>query len=410
MDNRTYNSKYNIWLYNLSAREYVILQNYFPKEHFNIVDIGEEESKFTEIDKSKILESPDIVICDEKTELSYKTKDILYDVKCGIVKVTLKNITAYTGYTFELNNDPIKVPVKKGDEFTLKNTTKVEESLKKIVELCQLSNIAKLHYITRRHSKKIKNTMDIDERIDNENLSSISKEYLFKLAKTLNEYISLKDHYTLGHSKRVSTYSEALGMAMNLSNNEIEDLVLASNLHDIGKIALPDAIITKTSGLTNFEFELMKKHVELGTSILPSTAYNNVKGAIRGHHERLDGSGYPDGLKGDEIPLFAQVIAIADSFDAMTSQRSYNKVKSAEEAFDDLLAHTKSKEDGGLGLFYNEELVKLFIKTLKNSKTIMDELEKQKVIADVIYENNKKLKSEKEEKDYEITNGGRKYA
>lgn len=410
MVNKNYNSKYNIWLYNLSAREYVILQNYFPKEHFNIIDIGDDESKFREIDQAKILDNPDVVICDEKTELDSKTKEILCDTKCGIAKVTLRNLTTYTGYTFELTNDQIQIPVKKGNEFVLKNTTKLEESLKKIVELCQLSNIAKLHYITKRHSKKIKNNMDIDERINTENLSSISKEYLFKLAKTLNEYISLKDHYTLGHSKRVSAYAEALGFAMNLSNNEIEDLVLASNLHDIGKIALPDAVITKTSGLTNFEYELMKKHVELGTSILPSTAYNNVKGAIRGHHERIDGSGYPDGLKGDEIPLFAQVIAIADSFDAMTSQRSYNKVKSADEAFDDLLAHTKSKEDGGLGLFYNEELVKLFIKTIKNSKTIMDELEKQKIIADFNYENNKKNKSEKEEKDYEITTGGRKYA
>lgn len=406
----TYNSKYTIWLYGLNAREYVLLQNYFPPEHFDIIDIGNDEDKFKDIKNQRILDRPDIIICDIKADLTNETKDIIYDSECGIARVTLQKLDTYVGHTFELTNEEIEIYEKKGDEYVSKTTTKLKESLNKIVELCQLSNIAKLHNITRRKSKNIKYNMNIDERIDNEDAKTISKEYLFKLAKTLNEYISLKDHYTAGHSNRVSMYSEALGLAINLPNEQIEDLVLAANLHDIGKIALPDAVITKTSKLSNFEYDLMKKHVELGTAILPSSAFNNVKSAIRGHHERLDGSGYPDGLKGDEIPLFARIIAIADSFDAMTSQRTYNKVKSAEEAFEDLLLHTKSKDEGGLGLFYDENYVKLFINTIKNSKTIMENLEKQKAIADLNYENHQRLQQLKEQKDNQFTKGGSMYA
>ena len=410
MNNDTYNSKYTIWFYNLNAREYILLQNYFPSEHFNIIDIADEEQKFKDIHSMRILDKPDIVICDEKTELSNDTKDILCDAQCAIARVTTRKLETYTGHTFELTNEEIEVYEKKGDEYISKRTTKLEESLNKIVELCQLSNIAKLHKITKIQAKKIKNNMNIEQRIENENISTISKEYLFKLAKTLNEYITLKDHYTAGHSKRVATYSEALAIALGLPNEEVEDIVLAANLHDIGKIALPDAVITKTSGLNDFEYELMKKHVELGTSILPSNAFNSVKGAIRGHHERLDGSGYPDGLKENEIPEYAKIMAIADSFDAMTSQRSYNKVKSADEAFEDLLLHTKSKEDGGLGYFYDEKYVKVFINTIKSSKTIMDDLAKAKAIADVNYENNQRLLALKQEQDKQITKGGNMYA
>ena len=133
----------------------------------------------------------------------------------------------------------------------------------------------------------------------------------------------------------------------------------------------------------------MKKHVELGALLLPGDQLGYLNSIVRAHHEKYDGSGYPDGLKENDIPLFAQILAIADSFDAMTSQRSYNQVKSAEEAFEDLKMHTKPYGvDGGLGLFYNPVLVDKFIKVIKNSKTTMDNLQAAKKLADV---NSKKM-------------------
>lgn len=401
MNNTNHNNKYIVWLYNLTSREYVILKTYFTEEHFEVIDIQNDYTKFLELEKKEILNKPDLLICDENTELDNNIRNALYHSKCGLAKVTTKKLQTYTGNTFELTNDNITILEKKGERFVSKNTTVVAESLNKITHLCQLSNIAKLHEMIGHRSNKILHSIDIDkEYSQGKTFSDVSKEYLFKLSKVLNSYITFKDHYTAGHCQRVAMYAEALGMAYGLNNTEIEDLILAANLHDIGKIALPDAIITKTSGLTDFEFNLMKKHVELGTALLPNNAYNKIKDSIRGHHEKLDGSGYPDGLKEDEISLGAQIIAIADSFDAMTSQRTYNHVKSVSDALNDLLAHTKSKEDGGLGYFYNPELVKLFIKTIKNSKTIMNELNKQKAIADVTYENMQKI----------INKGAKEYA
>ena len=176
----------------------------------------------------------------------------------------------------------------------------------------------------------------------------VTREYLFKIALILNDFISFKDHYTADHCKRVAVYSEALAIEIGLSSEEIEDIILSAYLHDIGKVALPDAVITKPSGLNDFEFGLMKKHVDLGASILPDNLYLNIKAAIRGHHEKYDGTGYPDNLEGNNITLYAQILAIADSFDAMTSQRSYNRVKSANEAFEDLILHTIPKEQNGM--------------------------------------------------------------
>lgn len=229
---------------------------------------------------------------------------------------------------------------------------------------------------------------------NSENL--VTREYLFKIALILNDFISFKDHYTADHCKRVALYSEALAIEIGLPSPDVEDIILAAYLHDIGKIALPDAIITKPSGLNDFEFDLMKKHVELGSSILPDNLFLNIRAAIRGHHEKYDGTGYPDNLAGDNIPLAAQILAIADSFDAMTSQRSYNKVKSAREALNDLFLNTISKDNGGYGVHYNPKLIKKFIKIISNSQTIMERLEEQQRDAERNYNKHVKIKRRNE--------------
>ncbi len=409
------NKKYKIWLYNLSSREYSILINEFPKEHFDITDIINDHTRFKSLLDMDLLDKPDIVICDMDTPITDEIRGILYKSCCGLAKVTTHHIDIPLSNILELNNEEIETKIKKNRIYTTEIITKKEFSIQKIIDLCQLSNIEKLQKIMRIEASNLLGNFDVVRQLNSgKNISYVSKEFLFKLAHNLNEFISLKDNYTAGHCERVALYAEALGRTINLSNEQLEDLILSAYLHDIGKIGLPDAVITKTGKLNDLEFNLMKKHVELGASLLP-TELGYLHDAVRGHHEKYDGSGYPDGLKGENIPLFAQILAIADSFDAMTSQRSYNKVKSADEAFDDLKKHSKPKGiDDGEGLFYNPVLVDKFIKTISSSKTIMYNLKYSKELAD---QKSKLIEQQEQlqrigifEQNAEKTSGGNKYA
>ncbi len=397
------NSKYTIWLYNISAREYMIINKYLPTEHFDVVDIGNDSSRFNELKDFHILQKPDIVICDIDSLIDNKIINILYESHCSLAKVSTKKQQVNLDNTFELTNEKVE-EVKKGKQIT---TTKTEKSMKQIIDMCQLSNIMKLQILTNLGAKNIYKSMDIEADLNSgKSVNYISKKYLFKLAQTLNDFISLKDNYTRGHCERVANYAEALGHALGMNEEELENLILAANLHDIGKIALPDAVITKTDKLNDLEFNLMKKHVELGATLLPANQLGYLKDAVRAHHEKYDGSGYPDGLKGEQIPLLAQILAIADSFDAMTSQRSYNRVKSAEEAFEDLKRHTKPYGDGdGLGVFYNPKLVDKFIDVISNSKTTMDNLREAKRQADLNINYKKEQDGQKQKRDKQLVKG-----
>ena len=180
----------------------------------------------------------------------------------------------------------------------------------------------------------------------NEMSSKISEQQskLNKYARDLEEsYVSIvrvvaaaidaKDSYTHGHSARVSQLSLLIGKAIGLSTEELKDLQVACLFHDVGKIKTPDSILLKSGGLTPSEHEEMIHHVEYGVSILDKApSLRRYIPAVRHHHERQDGKGYPDRLSGDNIPLPAAIIAIADTFDAMTSSRPYRKAFSEQEA------------------------------------------------------------------------------
>lgn len=375
------NSKYTIWLYDINSREYTIIKKYLPEEHFDVIDIGNDYLKFNELQNLHILQKPDIVICDVNSVIDNSIIGILYKSHCSLAKVSTKPQTSILDNTFELTDE--KIESKKNGKSVI--MTKTEKSIKKIIDMCQLANIMKLQTLTKLMAKNIYESINVSQELDNgKNPTLISKQYLFKLAQILNDFISLKDNYTRGHCERVANYAEALGHAIGMNDEELENLILAANLHDIGKIALPDAVITKTDKLNDLEFNLMKKHVELGALLLPGNELGYLKDAVKAHHEKYDGSGYPEGLKGEKIPKLAQILAIADSFDAMTSQRSYNRVKSPEEAFEDLRRHTKPfGVDNGLGVFYNPELVDKFIEVISNSKTTMESLREAKRQADL---------------------------
>jgi HD-GYP domain-containing protein (c-di-GMP phosphodiesterase class II) len=153
----------------------------------------------------------------------------------------------------------------------------------------------------------------------------------------LVDAIEAKDVATLGHVRRVGAYALAIGHRLGLSAGELRSLGLAAEMHDVGKIGVPDHILGKPGPLDDDEREEMRRHAPRGHEIASRTkALAPVATIIRAHHERLNGGGYPDGLRGDEIPLLARIIAVADSYDAMTSQRPYRAPMTREAAIAEL--------------------------------------------------------------------------
>ncbi len=164
-------------------------------------------------------------------------------------------------------------------------------------------------------------------------IRSREKETLMRLARA-GEH---KDYDTAMHLQRMSLYSRALAEKIGLSDEEAEVIELASPLHDIGKIGIPDSILLKKSGLDDLELKLMRKHPLIGYEILqdsPSKYLQKGSEIALAHHERYDGSGYPYALKGKDIPLSARIVALADVFDALTSVRPYKEAWSIDQAFD----------------------------------------------------------------------------
>ena len=149
--------------------------------------------------------------------------------------------------------------------------------------------------------------------------------------------IALKDAYTGGHGRRVARYSRLIAEAMGLPEAEVDAVSEAALLHDLGKIGIPDRFLTKTSRLTIEEFAEVQKHPAAAADILhaiPSLRRHAM--AVRHHHERFNGSGYPDGLRGTDIPLAARIIAVADAFDALSSNRSYRRATTLNKALDEI--------------------------------------------------------------------------
>ncbi len=156
-----------------------------------------------------------------------------------------------------------------------------------------------------------------------------AESVLFALARSIEG----KDPYLEGHCERLARYSAELGQRIGLAENEITALRRAGIVHDIGKVAVPDAILLKPGPLTPEEWVIMREHPVVGERICaPLKSFRLVLPVIRHHHERLNGSGYPDGLKGEAIPICARVLQIADVYDALTTERPYKKVLPVEEA------------------------------------------------------------------------------
>ncbi len=164
--------------------------------------------------------------------------------------------------------------------------------------------------------------------------------------KSLAETIDAKDTYTRGHSEKVSLYAEATARSLGLEGDELQTIRYAGYLHDVGKIGIPDAILTKPGKLTVEEFAIIKKHPVMSDRILKPVDFPfPVQPLVRHHHERYDGKGYPDGLAAEEIPLGARILAVADSFEAMTSDRPYRKALSTQMAIEELVRNRGTQFD-----------------------------------------------------------------
>jgi len=172
--------------------------------------------------------------------------------------------------------------------------------------------------------------------------------------EAFTETIEQKDPYTKGHCSRVRTISLAIARALNFSQESLHTLEGGALLHDIGKIGIPEEILNKPSKLTKSEYQLIKEHPVAGESIVkPIDLFQAYRPIIRSHHERMDGKGYPDGLKGDQIPLDVRIVSLADAFDAMTTSRAYRSALPTEIAVEELKLFS--------GTQFDPDLVNLFI-------------------------------------------------
>jgi HD-GYP domain-containing protein (c-di-GMP phosphodiesterase class II) len=160
-----------------------------------------------------------------------------------------------------------------------------------------------------------------------------NKELFMGSIRMLANAIDEKDPYTRGHSERVAYYSACVAKHLGMTPEEVERVHLSGIIHDVGKIGIEDKILRKAAALTDDEYEIMKQHPTKGLHILEAVPLLKEKaGAGLMHHENVDGSGYPDGLKGDDIPLLGRIVSVADAFDAMTTDRPYSKAMTFDAA------------------------------------------------------------------------------
>lgn len=208
--------------------------------------------------------------------------------------------------------------------------------------------------VAKRHSQLgIDFGEELLHKFNNEQI--VSQNHLMELANSLASAIDAKDPYTKGHSTSVSRYSEALARAINLPEDEVQRIKLGALLHDVGKIGIPENVLKKPGKLEGEEWEIMKQHPVIGAEkvLAPNDALRDLIPIVKYHHEHIDGSGYPEHLKGEKIPLAARIVAVADTFHALISDRPYRKGMSVEKACEIL--------KDGAGKLWDTDLVRQFI-------------------------------------------------
>ncbi len=212
-----------------------------------------------------------------------------------------------------------------------------------------------MSFLTMQAASLIENTVLYDNIYDN----------LFSTLYAFVQALEAKDPYTRQHSDRVARFSAAIASEMGCRTEEVDIINFAGRLHDIGKIGVTDKVLLKPGKLTKEEFDMIKKHPLIGANIIGHLdMWDRERDIIKYHHERFDGTGYPEGLKGDKIPFLARILSVADAFDAMASDRAYRKKMKTEKIMEII--------DEGSGTQFDPEVVKAFQKLYKQGKLIQE--------------------------------------
>ena len=197
----------------------------------------------------------------------------------------------------------------------------------------------------------------------------LEKSYLESI-EVLRRTVEVKDVYTRGHSDRVSEYSLLIGEKLNLPPEQMKTLKIGALFHDIGKIGIPDAILLKTDKLTDDEYSEIKNHPAIGAHILSNASiFADIIPIVKHHHERYDGKGYPARLAGEDIPYLARIVAVADTFDAMTSRRSYRQALD----FD----YTMNEIEKCKGTQFDPAIADVFLEILRTNQDKITEIQKK---------------------------------
>lgn len=218
--------------------------------------------------------------------------------------------------------------------------------------------------LTKRHSQiGINFEEELVHKFNNEQI--VSQNHLMEMVTSLASAIDAKDTYTKGHSSSVSRYSEALARAINLPEAEVARITLGALLHDVGKIGIPEDVLRKPTHLSDEEWEIMKQHPVIGAEkvLMPNEALRDLIPMVKYHHEHWDGTGYPEKLKGEEIPFSARIVSIADAFHALISDRPYRKGMSVPKACEILKM--------GAGIQWDASLVRQFIQIAPSLSTMV---------------------------------------
>lgn len=299
---------------------------------------------------------------DTLKKLSFNKKEMFIGFECGINK----NIQAYEAYIGEressnFSQETIDIFKKLGtyEKFTTLYAP-IQVEGENIGMIC-LENFNDDGF--RNISKKLlKYYAQLISQFYSQLVYRERKTKLYEdIVKALVSAIEVKDIYTKGHGQRVREYSCIIASKMGLSNEQIENISIAALLHDIGKIGMPTEILNKPGSLTQNEYDIIKLHPEYSKRILQQVSgFSQIVDITYAHHERYDGLGYPLGLKNGEIPIEAQILQLADAFDAMTSERAYRKAMTKEKAVEII----KSE----VGKQFNPEIVNVAVDELFNKE------------------------------------------
>ena len=248
------------------------------------------------------------------------------------------------------------------------------ETIKKldIQGYCEKSNkFDQLLLLIESGIKSIKQMQEI-KRINGELSDAkdkLEKAYLESI-ETLRYTVEAKGPYTKGHSDRVAEFSVLIGKKLGLSEEDLKTLRIGGLFHDIGKIGIPDSILLKDERLTPEEYSEIKHHPSIGTHILSNaTIFSNIIPIVKHHHERYDGRGYPENLKGEDIPLLARIATVADAFDAMSSKRTYRNSLDIDTIIDEIQKNS--------GTQFDPKIAEVFLDILKNEYDLIKDIQEK---------------------------------